>query len=189
MKPCSNRRKAIALLALDELDARDAGTLRSHFRSCEGCRQYFEEISVVTKRMTSVEMTYDVEASDAFHRKVMFRLRGKEAKSLWEIVRLVGKRIHWRLGLPVTAVLVIIIAIRVQVHVSNVAPKPIGRPAQIVAAADASAAVAPTLGNYQMAADQSLQKFDAFLNREATKTIPGGPVYRVSALTMADGAE
>ncbi|MGH7941084.1 MAG: hypothetical protein ACREFR_08450 [Limisphaerales bacterium] len=57
---------------------------------------------------------------------------------------------------------------------------------QIGAVANPIAVVAPTLGNYQMAADQSLKKFDELLNREAKISEAAAPVYTASQLTMAD---
>lgn len=190
MKPCSNRRNAIALLALDEVEGQEAEELRSHLQSCEGCRNYFREISAVTRKMADVEMTSDVETSEAFHRKVMSRLREQQSAGLWDVVKMVGRRIDWRVGLPVTAVWILFIcAFYFHLAPFKVAPGSIPpRPAQI-AAPDASANVAPTLGNYEMAANQSLQTFDELLNLEATKATSGARDYTVSELTMADGAE
>ena len=193
MKHCSHKRKTIALLALDEVAGREAEELRSHLQSCEGCRRYFEEISTVTKKIATVEMSFEVEASEAFHREVMARVRGAESKTLRGIARGIGQ--NWRVVLPVTVsagCAVLLLWVRIQAHVSNVMPKPIAPEATHVVAAraaNANADVPPTLGNYQMAANQSLQTFDTLLNREAMKTIPAGPIYTVAELTMADGGQ
>ena len=187
MKPCSNRRKPIALLALNELDDQKAQPLRSHLQSCIGCRQYFEEISTVTGKMAAVESTSEIEASDAFHRSVVVRLRGQESAGR-KIMGLLGNLLNWRVALPATAVcVVLIIGLRAQRQILNVQPQP---PApmqrQIVSAPDATTGVPPTVGNYQMAADQSLQKFDELLNQEAKEPPPPVPTYTASTLTLAD---
>ncbi len=190
MRPCLRKRKAVVLLTLDELDAREAEALRSHLQSCEGCRNYFGEISATTKKLAARAMTSDVEASDAFHGRVMSRLCARESETVWEIARMAGRRINWRLGLPVAAILIVFVSGLFYQGGLNVARKPIApRPIQIVAAPAAGADVAPTLGNYEMAANESLQKFDAFLNQEATERLPAGPVYTESELRMADGAK
>lgn len=187
MKPCSNRRKPIALLALDELNGREARQLRSHIQSCEGCRHYWEEISAVTLKMAAVENTSEIEASDAFHRRVVARLREQESSRQRNIAGLLGILLNWRVALPATAVCVVLIVglhAQRQVNVQPQASAP--RPNHIALTANANADVPPTIGNYQMAADQSLQKFDELLNQEAKEPPPSVPTYIASTLTLAD---
>src|SRR5205823_5908678 len=56
MKPCSNKRKLVALLAADALNANEERELRDHLETCEGCRTYLQEISNVTQKLGSVEI-------------------------------------------------------------------------------------------------------------------------------------
>jgi anti-sigma factor RsiW len=193
MKPCSNRRKAIALLALDELDDPEAQELRSHVQSCEGCRHYLEEISAVTEKMAMVENNIEIEASDAFHRNVIARLRVEESAAGRKITGLLGNLLNWRVALPATATaicVVLMIGLRAHRQMPNVQPHPpTPTPSRIVSAPDVNTVVPPTIGNYQMAADQSLQKFDELLDQEAKQLPPPMPAYTASTLTLADMAQ
>ena len=75
MKACSKNRKLLAWLALGELDARRAGELRAHIQTCDGCRYYLEEVSAVTDRLATVDMTADMQASESFHGRLVTSLR------------------------------------------------------------------------------------------------------------------
>jgi anti-sigma factor RsiW len=191
MKPCSNRRKSITLLALEELDEREAQELRSHLQACEGCRQYLEEISAVMEKMAVAVNNSEIEASDAFHRNVVARLRAVESASGRNIAGLLGDLLNWRVAVPAAAIcVVLVIGLCVQRQVSNVQTQQPGpRPAQSVSAAEAKADVAPTIGNYQTAVDQSLQKFDELLDREAKQAPPPVPSYSASTFTLGDLGE
>jgi hypothetical protein len=175
----------IALLALNELEDRQAQDLRSHLQSCEGCRRYFEEISVVTEKMAAVENTSEIEASSAFHRKVVAQLHAQESPTGRKIAGMLGNLLNWRLALPATAICVMLmIDARIQRQISNIPPQPrVPIPTHIVSA---DPDVPPTIGNYQMAADQSLQKFDELLNQEAKQGPPPIRAYTASTLTLVD---
>lgn len=186
MKPCSDKRKLIALLALDELDARETQELKSHLQSCEGCRNYLEEISTVKEKLAVVECTSEIETSEAFHRNLVSRLRKEESAAGWGIASIFGGLLSWRVALPVAAVcVVLIIGLQVQRQAPGVRPQP-PTPNQIVSAPDDIADVAPSIGNYQIAADESLQTFDELLNREAKMSLAPVPADKVSMPDLAD---
>ncbi len=86
MKPCSRNRKLIAWLALDALEAEQARNLRAHLETCEACRCYLEEVSAVRARLAAAEPRMDIQASEAFHQKVLRRLRAEESEPVWEAV-------------------------------------------------------------------------------------------------------
>ena len=181
MKPCSKNRKHIAWLALDVLDVRQTQDLRMHLESCEGCRRYFEEMSILTLRLTAAETTPDVEASESFHQRVAGALRAEETASLWATVaeRLRGK-LNWRAALPVigaTAVVIVALAAivwRPRVHSdrqssvrADSAPRLTGDPP-------------PTIANYTMVANQSLEKLDDLLTRQGSRNLSPTPIYTAS---------
>jgi anti-sigma-K factor RskA len=180
MKPCSNKREPIALLALRELDARQEQALRAHLQTCEGCRRYLEQISSLTDALAAAETNPDLQASESFHGKVMARLLAEEPASPWETARLFLRRslFDWRVALPVAAAAAaLILALSVPRH-------PPAAPA--LPSPQAMADLPPTIANYQMAAGQSLQTLDDFLARQAQKPLPPAPLYTASTLTLPD---
>jgi hypothetical protein len=192
MKPCSNKRKLIALLGMRELDVQEARELRTHLQTCEGCRQYMEEISGVTETLAAAETTSDLQTTESFHRKVLAGLQADESVSVWETAGIFfrGSLLNWRVALPVIAVsIMLIVGLAVQRHQSSgsvsLHTQP---PAQIVSAPDANADLLPTIANYQMVANQSLQKLDELLDQQAKRTLPSTPVYTASMLALPNSS-
>jgi anti-sigma factor RsiW len=74
MKPCSRNRKLLAWLALGELDSHRAAALREHVESCDGCRRYLAEMSSVTDSLTVDEGTPEIQATEAFHGRLVNKL-------------------------------------------------------------------------------------------------------------------
>jgi len=188
MKPCSRNRKLIASLALDALDALEAAALREHFALCEGCRHYWEEISNLTEVLASAQPDSDVEASEAFHRRVAGKLQAAEAGSVLETVAalLQGSMLTWRLTLPVIAVLVIALLAVVARRPHPALSQPASPAVQVVAAPGSESDLAPTIGNYQMVANQSLEKLSELLTRQGNKNLPPAPIYTVSSLGLTN---
>ena len=188
MKPCLRNRKLIAWLALDALDAPKAAALRAHLARCEGCRRYWEEISNVTERLASAQPDSNLEASELFHRKVAARLQAVEASSVLEDLAawLRGSILNWRVALPAIAVLAIAVAALVAPRhhpASSVSAPPA---VQAASASSSESDLAPTIANYQMVANQSLEKLSELLTRQGNKNLPPVPIYTASSLTLAD---
>ncbi|HEV8542799.1 MAG TPA: hypothetical protein VGR78_10445 [Verrucomicrobiae bacterium] len=189
MKPCSAKRKEIALLALRGLDAREEMDLRAHIESCAGCRQYLEEISAVSEKLGALDAGRDIQTSEAFHQKVTARVREHQTLPAWvgfmENLRLLF--FNWRLALPAMALAGITIASLLvarprhtipatdlaEVHSSTPAPEP-------------KSELAPSISNYQMIVNQSLDKLDDVLTRQAARKSPSAPLYTASSLLRAD---
>src|SRR2546430_6783538 len=83
MKPCSNNRKPLALLAVDALSASDQRELRAHIQICDGCRDYLREISSVTQKLTAVETRSQIQTSEAFHQRAVPSLKAQENAATW----------------------------------------------------------------------------------------------------------
>jgi anti-sigma-K factor RskA len=190
MKPCSKNRKLIAWLALDALEARKAAALRAHISSCEGCRRYWEEMANVTARLASAEPDSDLAASDCFHRRVTEKLRAVESSSLVERLaeRVRGAMPNWRVALPATALLALALLVMTASRHDTAPFTPPAPVAQGQPASGSDSDPAPTLGNYQMIANQSLDKLSDLLTRQGNRSLPPAPVYTASSIQPANGS-
>ena len=188
MKPCPRNQKQIAWLALGALEAREAAALREHIAKCEGCRRYWEEISDMTEGLASAKPDSNLEPSDFFHRRVAEKLREVESSSVLENLAawLRGTMLNWRLALPAMAVLVIALmamaALRHHQAISRPAPPTVQA---VVAASSSGSDLAPTIANYQMIANQSLDKLDELLTQQGNKRLPPAPVYTITSFEPA----
>src|SRR5256886_11518326 len=174
MKPCSKNRKHIAWLALDALDVQPARDLRAHLEACEGCRRYLAEISGVTEKLNAAQIEADIRASESFHQRVVGALRSEEMASAWEalLAYLAGKLLHGRVVLPVIgAAVVVIAALSLFVQRRGVSlPVPTG--GQAVLELNVNSGLDPTISNYQMVANRSLEELDELLTRQGNRNPP-----------------
>ena len=193
MKPCSKNRKHIAWLALDALDFRRAQDLRTHLQSCEGCRRYLREMSNLTQKLTMAETKQDVEASASFHQRVVGALRADETDSVWAtLVERLHGTLNWRMALPVigaAAVLIVALAAivsRPSVHSDARSSARAGSMPHLTADPP------PTIANYTLVANQSLEKLDELLTRQGSRNFSPTPIYtasRVWRLMTEEGFE
>jgi anti-sigma factor RsiW len=188
MKPCLQNRKQITWLALGELDVAAEKTLRQHLAGCDGCRRYFEEISGVTKKLAAAEPDSSIQAPDFFHLRLTEKLRAAESGSVWEnaVAWLARMTPGWRLALPGMAVLllaVFVVVTRRQPSTDAVTPP---SAVQVVTTLNSESDLAPTMGNYQMIAGQSLDKLDEVLTKEGNASLSPAPVYTASMSKLSD---
>ena len=190
MKPCSKNRKLIAWLALDALDAREAAALRDHLARCEGCRRYWEEISNVTERLASAAPDSNLEASEVFHHRVAEELQAVGSSSVLENLAawLRGSKLNWRVALPAIAVLVIALLAMVAPRHPPALSLPAPPAVQVVSTSSSGSDLAPTIANYQMIANQSLDKLSELLTRQGNKRLPPAPVYTISSFELANAS-
>jgi anti-sigma factor RsiW len=182
MKPCSKNRKLIAWLALEVLDAQQTQELRAHLGTCAGCRRYLEEISRITERLSAAETGADIQASESFHRKVVGRLRAEEAASVWQtvIAQLRGRLLDWRVaaltsGALVAAFAVLFLSLRLPTAPRFSSADDRGARKSIL-----KSDLDPTIGNYQMVANQSMEKLDELLTRQSHRNLSAVPIYTAS---------
>ena len=188
MRPCFSNRKRIVWLALNALDAREADALRAHLETCEGCRRYREEISKVTEQMVPAEAEPDFESSEAFHLKLVRRLRAEESGTVVETVvpRLRELLLNWRVALPVIAVVAVLIAVFSVSQPRPVVPSTAPTAAQATPVADAKKDPAPTISNYQWVANRSLDELDELLTRQGNRNPSSTPLYSASTHSPAN---
>ena len=191
MKPCSKNRKCIAWLALDALDAQEARDLRAHLETCEGCRRYLEEISNVTERLIAAETEPDIQASEAFHQRVVGRLRAKESGSFSETVlaSLRAMLLNWRVVLPVIGATAVVIAAWSVFGPHPGVPSPAPTGAQAMLTPNVTNDLDPTISNYQMVANRSLEELEELLTRQGNRNPPSPELYTASTLPRANESD
>jgi hypothetical protein len=187
MKPCSNHRKPIAWLAVGALDARQDRDLRAHLETCEGCRRYLKEISTITEKLAAPEIRTDIQTSESFHQRVIGALRPEA--SAWPnlLANLRGPWLNWRVAVPAigTAAL-LVVALSIFVRNPNI-PSP--SPTPVVAVSPKTKTdFDPTVLNYQMVANRSLEKLDELLTSQGSRTPAPSPIYTASPLAR-DGSD
>ncbi len=187
MKPCSSKRRLVAWLALGELDARRAQTIRAHIQTCDGCRRYLEQVSSVKETLTSAPGMPNIETSESFHRRVVARLGPGQSLSLWD--RLVGRfgeaAPGWRAALGLAGATAVLIAL---VALLRKPPEPTAPGATIAptrVAVRPNAALLPTISNYEWAANRSVDELDDLLTRQARER-PSPRVLYTASMVGAD---
>lgn len=173
MKPCRENRKLISLLVSGCLDARDAAGLHAHLATCQECRRYLEKTSRTRDRLVSTRATEDISASELLHRRIMSRLRAQPSEPPWSrgVEALVRSCFGWRVALPLALVLLAVIW-TVAVRTSKPSPPS--------ASALVDDSLAPTLANYQMVADGSLDRLDQLITMQSQQNPPPAVVYTAS---------
>ena len=192
MKPCANQRKPIALLALGDLEARQARALRAHLETCAGCRAYSEEMSNVTRKLAASGVGSELRVSETFHRQLAARLRAHERRPVGEslLVTLRALCSNSRMALPLLGLgAALIVTAMVLLPRPTPLPLPVPAPSQAVAPPPEKRDLAPTISNYQMVANRSLEKLDELLSRQANKNLSPIPIYTASALSRANGLD
>ena len=163
MKVCANNRKPLAWLAIGALEEAQAGALRAHLEACPGCRDYLRQIERAARQLREAEAAPVAEPSPFFHQRLRHALREAPPRPIF----------GWRLALPALALAVVLLLTSRPLHV---APAP--RPAPVASAEDMDM----TILNYQIAADQSVEKLDRLLTEQANRGLPAAPLYRAGSL-------
>jgi anti-sigma factor RsiW len=190
MKPCTKNRKLIAWLVLGELKAEQRKSLRAHLEECEGCRAYFEEMSGLAETLAKAEMWERVQAGEAFHQKVVDKLRAEESRpldALLEQFRWALGGWHWQFGVACIITLAVIAMFALLRPASIPVTSPPGR--GVALESRVNDAMEPTLSNYEMVANLSFEKFDQLLSEQGSKNVSPMPVYRALAIPPVTGPD
>jgi anti-sigma factor RsiW len=187
MKPCLNNRESIALLALGMLDASRERDLRAHLQTCAPCHAYSKEIFRLTEKLANVDVRSDITATERFHQKLVGRLKAPNPASFALIEQLRGVMSNWRVAVAAGACAIVVAALVFLPRNPNV-PTPVAS-ATLVVAPKPKADIEPTIFNYQMTANHSIEALDELLTRQGNKNFPPAPVYSASTRSRADALE
>ena len=191
MKPCAKNRKRINWLALDALDARQAREVRAHIEACEGCRHYLEQTSKLTQALKEAQVRTEIETSESFHRSVARAIRAEKPPSLWDVAAAAfrGAPPSWRASLPVLgamAVAIVILSLLAPRFRLRTVPSPAPPAPRAVSAPGLPSDLPPTLANYRLVANQSLEALDELLTRQGNRPRSPAPIYTASTFALVD---
>jgi len=189
MKPCPKNRELIAWLVLGNLEADRACVLRDHLESCGGCRRYFEELSMVTASVRAAEVKTSFKATESFHQRVVARVQARRPSLFqWTLPELVRSlSLSWRVGLSVVGGIAILIGL-LFIHPQQPPAHPPGLvrvPAPAGTARDIVNDLEPTISNYQMVANHSLDKLDQLLTEQGSRNLPKVATYTAGTFAIA----
>lgn len=185
MKACLKNQKLLALLALGAVDDQEAEALRAHLWTCDGCRAYWQEISNLADKLAAAELAPEVESSESFHRKVAARIKAERPVSKWTDVLALFQAVFtdWRVALPVLGTACVIVALLMGPHRHRISPTtPSHNPGTQVSS---ETNLAPSIANYQLAANRSLEQLDRLLTQQASRAQSSPPAYTASPLIPA----
>lgn len=174
MNACLRRKKSICWLVLGILPGADREELIGHLGDCEGCSEYYRALSSITGQL-KVEFQTDVEASEIFHRRLLTALDQQPRPAT---ISLQGFTALWpRLSLGWgTAASIVVLAMAVGfIFLESQRPAPLTAPSRPLSGTPASIVAAPSLARYQVAAERSLEEFDAVLTSESLRGLPPLP--------------
>jgi anti-sigma factor RsiW len=191
MKPCSGNRKLLVWLTLDTLDARQERDLRAHLESCEGCRRYFQEISHAAEKLAAAEIGTEIQASESFHQRVAGALRAEETRSPWDHLEANLRAIlpNRRMALSMIGAAALVVGALFMTVQSPTVSSPGEERTRAAAAPRARQDHAPTLFNYQMVANHSLEQLDDLLTREGNRNRSPAPIYTAATRLRAQALD
>ncbi len=186
MKPCAKYRSQIAFLVLGALNARETTAIREHLASCDACRDYRQEMASITHTLAAATPPSNLEPSPSFYRKLAGKLKPVgRTFSLADPLRQLRASLMGRCAaLSVAAVFIALTALLA------LRPSPqsgsTSTTGQLPLQAASEVDPPPTIGIYQIAASQSLEKFFDLLTREGEKPLPPVPAYDLSSFELAN---
>ena len=174
MKPCSRNRRKIALLTVDALGAAEEQALRTHLETCPACHVYWQQMLAVSGKLLAAQPRAGIEASERFHQQVARAVRNEVKISSFLSV---WHSLAWRLALPfagICAVAIVLLAPRWWRR-----PPAFELPAILPARPAVPSGLEPTLSNYQMVANASLDKLDELLISQGSQNPPPVPQFSI----------
>jgi len=187
MKPCAKKRELIAWLVLGHLEPERAIDLRKHLETCEGCRRSQSELGKLAATAQAIEPELDLEATASFHRRFVARVQAEQPGPFrWSFTEFLRTHVlRWRVALPVAVGFAVMLAM---LWLSARAPfthAPAASSASRNGAAQFDSNLQPTVANYQMVANQSLDNLDQLLNGQGKRNLPSVHDYTASTFPIA----
>ncbi len=164
MKACAQNREALTLLAVGALETPETRALRAHVASCAGCHGYLREMERIAETLRAAKAPQqEMEPYPFLHRRVRHTLLMDRQRP----------GVSWRVAIPALAAMALIALVLPRIR--TVVPLAL-RPVVTEREFD------PTILNYQVAADQSLDNLDALLTEQGNRALPRMPIYRAGNL-------
>jgi anti-sigma factor RsiW len=183
MKSCRTNRQDIVLLAAGELKAGKAQQLRAHAKTCPACGRYLQQMSAISDALNTAATEPDLETSVSFHSRVLRGLRSGEQASAWSwFEQLSGTE---KLGLAAACLAALLMLLSAVFLRTSHAPP--GNIANNNMATHVEPELAPTLSNYQIVANRSLDEFDGLLTRQANRGLPHTRLYTPASTSGGNG--
>lgn len=183
MKSCRTNRQDVVLLAAGELEPGKVEQLRAHAKTCPACARYLQEMSAISEALQTVAIEPDLEPSRSFHSTVLQGLRSREQASAWSWFEQLTSAEKWGLAAAcLAAVLMLLSALFLRTShgpTRDVANNNVARHAE--------PELAPTLSNYQIVANRSLDEFDGLLTRQANRGLPHTRLYTPASASGGNG--
>jgi hypothetical protein len=189
MKPCSQNQMRLAMLAINALEEGPARELHRHLATCEGCRDYLEQLRAVSRNIAEIQPLVDGPRAGDFHQRLLARLKAEQPKSIASQVTNLVRRFtfSWRAALPVLGASAAAIALLLILHHR---PRPVELSIRVVTTTanlpSPKTDSAPTLSTYQFLANHSPEKLDELLTRQASRNPAPAPVYTPATLARSD---
>jgi hypothetical protein len=126
-------------------------------------------------------------ASEAFHQKLTQRLKAEATGSRWDVMmaQLQMALPKWKIALPVVGAVAAVVITLLLIVRPPAGSAPRESSVNSAAMPPGKRDLPPTISNYQMIANHSLEKLDEHLTSEGNRNLPPAPVYTVSSLSHA----
>ena len=177
MKPCADRKEAIAMLAAGALAAPEAAALRGHLQECAGCNAYASQLNAVCDRLGGpIAGTTAVQPPPGFHARLKHRIQSERPTAApASILETLSALFTLPRIVSATAILALAVGLAFwmrpdtgSVHQATIqpVPAPISEGNRKVAEPSGGA----TLMAYQAAFNRSYEDFDALVTQNAART-------------------
>jgi anti-sigma factor RsiW len=189
MKPCADRKEAIALLATGALAASETAALRAHLQKCAACGAYASQLGAICAQLgESVTTAPVVGLPPGFHARLKHRIQSEQQAAL-SASALEALRVLFTPARLISAIAVLALGLclalwmgphRIDVldpAVSQVRPPPVSPVSGTVAGLSNDS----TLMAYQAAFNRSYEDFDALVTQNARRNSTADGMTLMSA--------
>src|SRR5205814_7267871 len=85
----------IAWLAVGALPGPQERHLRAHLETCEECRRYLKDLSVLTEKLAAGEVRSDIATDEVFHQELVRRIKAAPSPAIWVSFAMFARRVFW----------------------------------------------------------------------------------------------
>jgi anti-sigma factor RsiW len=176
MKPCADKREAIAMLAAGTLAPAEAAALRSHMQECAGCNVYSAQLGAICAQLGEPAAgAATAEPPPGFHARLKERIQSEghssSRPSLFEVLRLLFT-VPRIVSATALATLVLGFAFWMRSDKGSVDQRALHAVQESTTngtSNEADLSSASTLMAYQAAFNRSLEDFDALVTQNAAR--------------------